>query len=95
MKNGEEIMTTTQNEIDAEIRKYYKSLYSCKDNLLTFDSINDFMSDDLPLIEYKKLTNFQARQLEGEITEAEVMQILKIKQKQYFSRHKRFYLLIL
>ena len=75
--NGNISSISSQNDIELQIKTYYENLYTNKDEHITFDSINDFFDEDLPNIQHLKLSNSQAAQLEGLITEQELLAALK------------------
>ena len=76
-KHGNTSTISRQNDIENEIRDYYRNLYTNKDNYLTLNSIEDFFDEDLLNVQYNRLTDHQANQLEGLITEDELLKILK------------------
>ena len=57
-------------------------MYANKDNNLTIRNIEDFLNEDLPSINYTKLSYDQAMKIEGLIIEAELLGVLKKKQEQ-------------
>ena len=66
---------TEQAEVEAETRRFYRKLYSCQDNVITIDTIEDFLgpySNSCP-----KLTIADRESMEGELTLSEISNYLK------------------
>ena len=74
-KNGVEEIITQQSAIADETRAYYRNLYADKDELITINSISDFLGADTG--NYTKLSENQANDLEGDITGEELLSVLK------------------
>ena len=73
-KNGEKSYITNQAKIEKELRQNYLELFSNKDDCITIQNIDDFVGQN---VEYNKLTDQDAQEMEGEITELELGAILK------------------
>ena len=77
VKNGRNEILTKQSDIEDEVRRNYQQLYANKDENITFENIERFMGEDVENIEYNKLTQEQANELEGRISETELLSVLK------------------
>ena len=64
-----------QTEVEDEARRFYRKLYSCHDNIITIDTIEEFLgpaSASCP-----KLTPTETQSMEGELTMQELQKYLK------------------
>ena len=76
VKSGdEEINLDSQTEIETEMLKYYRDLYSNKDHLLDDINIENFLGETKESI--PKLNEEQKLSMEGLITEQEILKYLK------------------
>ena len=76
-KDGIESCIENQKDIEEEIKNYYKNLYSCKDNYIDITSIEDFLDGEHLNHIIPKLSPHESINLEGKVTESEVLKILK------------------
>ena len=74
-RNGREILITDQNEIADECRKFYKTLYECRDEEGIVGNLNLFGNVDN--VEHPILSEDVALRAEGELTESEILRTLK------------------
>ena len=65
---------TAQKEIQSEIKGHFEELYKNHDDKITFDKIESFLKTDN---ECQKLSEEEAEELEGKITEIELGDVLK------------------
>lgn len=65
-------MITKQNDILKELRSFYKKFYSSRDR-----NNNDNLPNILQNCSFKKLSDLEALELEGEITYTEALEFLK------------------
>ena len=76
-ENNIEKTIDDQKEIEAEILGFYKKLYECKDDLITIDSINDFIGPEIASNDIPKLKEDEKIGMEGKITLEEMSKCLK------------------
>ena len=66
---------TQQKEVEAEVRTFYRKLYSCQDNKITIDTIEEFLgphANSCP-----KLNPSERESMEGQLTLSEMASYLK------------------
>ena len=76
-RGGVETTITSQEDIELEIKKYYEDLYASKENLITIEKIEDFMEGEDIEKNIPKLSEIEAEEIEGEISELEIKEVLR------------------
>ena len=65
----------TQKEVENEARNFYRKLYSCKDNEITINTVEEFLGPHVDAC--PKLTNAERESIEGELTMVELSNYLR------------------
>ena len=65
----------TQKEVENEARNFYRKLYSCKDNEITINTVEEFLGPHIDAC--PKLTNTERDSIEGQLTMVELGNYLK------------------
>ena len=73
MVDYDENEKTDQNQILENVRKFYKNIFKDNDKNLTTVNLNDIQGAN----NVTKLSEIQANDLEGDITESEILNVLK------------------
>ena len=60
----------TQKEVKNEARNFYRKLYSCKDNEITINTVEEFLGPHIDAC--PKLTNTERDSIEGQLTMVEL-----------------------